>query len=297
MYDKYFGFKDLPFRTIPEPRYFYSTPSCQNAYTRLRLAIRARSGFIVLTGETGIGKSTLLKVFMGRAEPDVHAAFIFNPNLTVTELLRFVLKDFGITVSTDDKFVLMDKLHAYLIKQFENDHFVILLIDEAQTASDRLLEELRLLSNFETDTAKLIQIVLIGQPDLARRLDRPELRQLKQRITVRLSLDPLRRDEIPKYIDFRLRMAGCDDNGMFDRKALRRIFRYSSGVPRLINNICDNALLLAFTLSESKISSEMIDHAAHDLQLSAPSHLFGGGPFTAYRGWSGGVSFKPKSSV
>ena len=297
MYDTYFGFKDLPFRITPEPRYFYSTPSCQNAYTRLRLAIRARSGFIVLTGETGIGKSTLLKVFMGRAEPDVHAAFIFNPNLTITELLRFVLKDFGMTVSTDDKFVLMDKLHAYLINQFENDHFVVLLIDEAQTASDRLLEELRLLSNFETDTAKLIQIVLIGQPDLARTLDRPELRQLKQRITVRLSLDPLKRDEIPKYIDLRLRMAGCDDKGIFDRKALRRIFRYSSGVPRLINNICDNALLRAFTLSKSNVSSEMIDHVARDLQLSARSHLFGAAPFMAHRSWSGGVSFKPKSYV
>jgi len=297
MYDKYFGFKDLPFRIIPEPRYFYSTPSYQNAYTRLRLAIRARSGFIVLTGEAGIGKSTLLKVFMGRAEADVHAAFIFNPNLTISELLRFVLKDFGIAVSTDDKFILMDKLHAYLIQQFENDHFATLLIDEAQTASDRLLEELRLLSNFETDTAKLIQIVLIGQPDLVRTLDRPELRQLKQRITVRLSLAPLRLDEIPKYIDFRLKMAGCDDKGMFDRKAVHRIFRYSRGVPRLINNICDNALLLAFTVSESKVSSAMIDQVARDLQLTAPAHLFGVAPFIAYRSWLGGVNFKPKSSV
>jgi general secretion pathway protein A len=287
MYDKYFGFKDLPFRIIPEPRYFYSTPSYQNAYTRLRLAIRARSGFIVLTGDAGIGKSTLVKLFMARAEADVHAAFIFNPDLTISELLRFALKDFGITASTDDKFILMDKLHAYLIKQFERDHFVVLLIDEAQTASDRLLEELRLLSNFETDTAKLIQIVLIGQPNLARTLERPELRQLKQRITVRLSLDPLRRDEISKYINLRLRTAGNEDKGVFDPRAIRSIFRYSRGVPRLINSICDHALLLAFTTSESKVSADMVDHVARDLRLVGSPHLFGTASFMAYRNWSG----------
>ena len=297
MYDKYFGFEDLPFRTVPEPRYFYSTLSYQNAYTRVRLAIRARSGFIVLTGEAGIGKTTLLKVFTSRVESDVHAAFIFNPNLSVTELLRLTLKDFGIALSTDDKFILMEKLHDYLIQQFENNHLVILLIDEAQTASDRLLEELRLLSNFETDTAKLVQIVLIGQPALVRTLDRPELRQLKQRITVRLSLDPLKRDEIPHYIDFRLKTAGYAGEGLFDWKAVHRIFRYSKGVPRLINKICDNALLLAFTASESKVSVEMIDQAARDLQLMGPFRILAAAPFLAYRSWSGLANIRQKSSV
>jgi general secretion pathway protein A len=297
MYDKYFGFDDLPFRVVPEPRYFYSTLSYQNAYTKLRLAIRARTGFIVLTGEAGIGKTTLLKVFMSRAESDVHAAFIFNPNLTVTELLRFALQDFGIALSTDDKFLLMEKLHDYLVQQFENNHFVILLIDEAQIASDRLLEELRLLSNFETDTAKLIQIVLIGQPALVRTLDRPELRQLKQRITVRLSLDPLKCDEIPRYIDFRLKRAGYDGKGMFDGKAVRRIFRYSRGVPRLINNICTGALLSASTASESAVSVQMIDRVARDLQLTGPSRILGAAPFLAYRSWSRVANIKQKSPV
>jgi general secretion pathway protein A len=283
MYDKYFGFQDLPFRVVPEPRYFYSTLSYQSAYTRLRLAIRARSGFIVLTGETGIGKTTLLKIFMSHAESDVQTAFIPNPDLSIPELLRFVLKDFGMAVLTEDKLILMEKLQEYLIRQFEDNHFVVLLIDEAQTASDRLLEELRLLSNFETDTAKLIQIVLIGQPDLVRTIDRPELRQLKQRITVRLSLDPLKRDEIPPYIDFRLKRAGYDGKAMFDGKAVRRISRYSGGVPRVINKICAGALSLASTASESKVSVEMIDRAARDLQLTRSSRIFGAAPFLAHR--------------
>jgi general secretion pathway protein A len=297
MYSEYFGFRDLPFRITPEPHYFYSTPSYQKAYSRLRLAIRARSGFILLTGQAGVGKSTLLKILMGRAEPDIHAAFIFNPNLGITELLRFILKDFGIAVATDDKFVLMEQLQAYLLRQFENNHFVTLLIDEAQTASDRLLEELRLLSNFETDTAKLLQIVLIGQPDLVETLDRSELRQLKQRITVRLSLDPLKRDEVQHYINFRLRRAGYAEKSMFDRRVARRVFRYSRGVPRLINNICDGALVLAFTEAASKVTVEMVDHVARDLQLAGFLDKIVSAPFSAYRSWFGLGGFKQRSSV
>jgi general secretion pathway protein A len=297
MYAEYFGFRDLPFRVTPEPHYFYSTPSYQRAYSRLRLAIRARSGFIVLTGQAGVGKSTLLRILLGRAEPDIHAAFVFNPNLSITELLRFVLRDYGIALATDDKFILMEQLQAYLLQQFQNNHFVTLLIDEAQTASDRLLEELRLLSNFETDTAKLLQIVLIGQPELVDTLDRPELRQLKQRITVRLSVDPLKRDEIQHYIDFRLGRAGYTEKSMFNRRVARRIFRYSGGNPRLINNICDGALLLAFTKTAPRVTVEMIDHVARDLQLAGLLDKFVSAPFLSCRSWFGIGGFKPRSSV
>jgi general secretion pathway protein A len=296
MYAEYFGFRDIPFRLTPEPHYFYSTPSYQRAYARLRLAIRARSGFIVLTGQAGVGKSTLLRILMSRAESDIHAAFIFNPNLSISELLRFILKDFGISVATDDKFVLMERLQTYLLRQFQDNHFVTLLVDEAQTANGRLLEELRLLSNFETDTAKLLQIVLIGQPDLVETLDRSELRQLKQRITVRLSLDPLKRDEVQHYIDFRLRRAGYSERGLFDRRVARRIFRYSRGVPRLINNICDGALMLAFTETASKVTVKMVDHVARDLQLAGVLDKLVSAPFLTYRSWFGLGGFKQRSA-
>jgi general secretion pathway protein A len=270
MYQHYFGFSDLPFRVTPEPAFFYSNAVYQEALATLRYGIEARKGFIVITGEVGTGKTTLLKILMRRAEPIIHTAFVFHPRQTFTELLRFIVKDLGLPASANDKSVLLEQLNRYLINQLKRGHIVALLFDEAQQLSDDSLEELRLLSNFETDTEKLVQIVLMGQPELEQRLDRPELRQLKQRVALRCRLAPLGGHEIQQYIEFRLKTVGYDAKELFDRKALDKIARHSRGIPRLINVICDNALLNAYATGKKTISPEIIEEVATDLQLNVP---------------------------
>jgi type II secretory pathway predicted ATPase ExeA len=180
---------DLPFNVTPNPRFSYDNPVYREALATLRYGIEARKGFILVTGEVGTGKTTLLKAVMRSVESTVHTAFVFNPKLNFNQLVRSILTDLGITESSRNRFTLMAKLNDYLIEQFKKDHIVALLIDEAQDLSDELLEEIRLLSNLETDSNRLIQIVLMGQPELEQRLDQPQLRQLKQRI-LRCRLTP-----------------------------------------------------------------------------------------------------------
>ncbi|HEU4344556.1 MAG TPA: AAA family ATPase [Candidatus Binatia bacterium] len=273
MYEKHFGFLDLPFRVTPEPVYFYTNPNYREALATLYYGIEARKGFIVITGEVGTGKTTLLKIFMGTAEPLIHTAFVYNPTLSFTELLRFILDELAIPHSTDDKSDLMEQLNGYLLDQLKKGQFVALLLDEAQSLTDGLLEELRLLSNFETYKAKLIQIVLMGQPELEQRLEQPNLRQLKQRIALRCRLAPLKNEEVRHYIGHRLATAGYKGTDLFERKAIERITFYSSGIPRLINVICDSALLIAYGGSKHKVSAEMIEEVARDLKLVAAPQI------------------------
>ena len=273
MYKNYFGFGDLPFRVTPEPHFFYSSPVYREALATLRYGIEARKGFIVITGEVGTGKTTLLKLLMRSADSVIHTAFVFNPKLDFTGLLRFILNDFGIHPLSNDKYILMEQLNDYLIQQLQMGHIVALLIDEAQQLSDGVLEELRLLSNFETEKEKLIQIVLMGQPELEQRLNRPELRQLKQRVALHCRLAPLESPEIRQYIDLRLSTVGYDGNALFEAKVIERIAFYSKGIPRLINVICDNALLIAYGASKRKVSDEIIEEVASDLQLTVPPEI------------------------
>ena len=270
MYQDYFGFSTLPFSITPDPRFFYDdNPSCREAFAALRYGIEARKGFVVITGEAGTGKTTLLKAFVESAEITVHTAFVINPKLTVSELLRFVLNDLGIGASTHDRGALTLQLNDYLLEQFKKGHVVALLIDEAQQMSNELHEELRLLSNLETQNDKLIQIVLVGQPELEERLDQPELRQLKQRIALRCRLAPLNDQAVHHYIEARLKTAGFRDKDLFDSGAVEKIALYSGGIPRLINVICDNALLSCYALSKKKVSAEIIEEVACDLRLVA----------------------------
>src|SRR5262245_53448836 len=270
MYEKHFGFDDLPFRLTPQPHFFYSNPIYREALATLRYGIEARKGFIVITDEVGTGKTTLLKILM-RSTDSVITAFVFNPKVDFTGLLRFILKDLGIPpAAAHDKYALMEQLNDFLIQKFQNSQIVALLLDEAQQLSDGVLEELRLLSNLETENDKLIQIVLMGQPELEQRLNQRELRQLKQRVALHCRLAPLKSFEIRCYIDLRLKTVGYEGNELFETKAIERITFYSRGIPRLINLICDNALLVAYGASKHKVSAEIIEEVASDLELSAP---------------------------
>jgi type II secretory pathway predicted ATPase ExeA len=268
MYKHYFGLRTLPFSITPDPRFFYDNPSYREAFASLRYGVERRKGFIVITGEAGTGKTTLVKAFRQSAEVKIHTVFIINPKLSSTELLRFILNDFGIAPSTQDRGTLILQLNEYLFEQFKKGKIVTLLVDEAQHLSNDLLEELRLLSNLETNEDKLIQIVLVGQPELEERLDQPELRQLKQRVTLRCRLAPLKDQEVDCYIQARLRTAGFEREALFDPKAIEKIALYAKGIPRLINVICDNALLTCYALSRQTVSAEIIEEVARDLQLT-----------------------------
>ncbi|MPZ76543.1 MAG: AAA family ATPase [Deltaproteobacteria bacterium] len=274
MYENYFGLVDLPFRATTELHYLYRSPSHRTAFANLQEGVNARKGLLVVIGEIGTGKTTLLTAFMqSRADSDLQTALVVNPSFTFTELLRFILEDLGIPPSSDDKTVLLEQIADYASQKARNGHNVALFIDEAQTLKNDVLDELRLLSESQTGDDKLIQIVLLGQPELDQKLDQPELRQLKQQVKVHTELAPLSHDEVRYYIDFRLARAGYHGKPLFESKAIEKITFYSSGIPRLVNIICDNALLNAYALSKHKVSAEIIDEVADDLQLGTLPEL------------------------
>ena len=267
IYNSHFGFAELPFNVTPDPRFSYVNARYQEAFATLRYGIQGRKGFIVITGEVGTGKTTLLRKAMQTFDSNVHAAFIFNTHLTVIELLRIISSELGLPASAKDKLTLMDQLNDYLIKQLRKGHIVAVLVDEAQELSNEMLEELRLLSNLETDRDKLVQIVLMGQPELERKLEQSGLRQLKQRVALRCRLYPLESQEVGAYIAARLNTVGYKHKKLFSPEAVEKIAIYSRGIPRLINVICDNALLNAFGASSIKVTAAIIDEVARDLRL------------------------------
>ena len=269
MYNRYFGFLESPFSITPDPRFFYANPVYLEAYANLHYGIEAKKGFIAITGEVGTGKTTLLRKLMRNLESTIHSVFIFNTDLTFNELLRVILHDLGLSAEGRDRLVLVDELNVYLLEQLKKGHIVCLLIDEAQNLTNESLEGLRLLSNLETDQEKLLQIVLMGQPELQAKLTQPNLRQLKQRIAVQCEILPLKREEVGSYISFRLRAAGYESKDLFHSEAVQKIALYSQGIPRLINIICDNALLIAFAASKKTISVDMIREVARDLRLGS----------------------------
>jgi general secretion pathway protein A len=269
MYDQYFGFQESPFSVTPDPHFFYNNPVYLEAYASLRYGIAARKGFIAITGEVGTGKTTLLRKLMHDLDITVHFASIFNTLLTFNDLLWAALRDLGVPTTRQDRVAMVDDLNAYLIEQCNKNHIVCLLIDEAQNLSDESLEGLRLLSNLETNKQKLLQIVLIGQPELNAKLAKPTLRQLKQRIAIQHKIVPLNQEDVGSYINFRLGVANCHRKDLFEAEAIQKIALYSKGIPRLINILCDNALLMAFAASQKTVSAHMIREAADDLTLGS----------------------------
>jgi len=267
MYQKHFGLEDLPFSVTPDPRFIYNSAIYDEVLGKLRYGIEAKKGFIVLSGEAGTGKTTLLRRLMRSFSDSVAYAYIFNPRLKFTSLLRAILKDLGIPARAADKESMLEQVNEYLLKQHMHGRIVALIFDEAQGLSDEVLEELRLLGNLETDSEKLIQIILVGQPELEFRLDRAKLAQLKQRIAHRLVLHPLAPDEVGPYIAARLEQAGYKGGELFNVNAVTLIAGCSGGIPRIINSLCDNALMRACKAGIRTVTPEMIDEAAKELRV------------------------------
>lgn len=268
MYEHYYGLKGHPFGTNPDPRYLFLTRDAQEALACLTYGIQARKGFIVLTGEVGTGKTTLLnKLLYWLRGRRAATAFIFNSSLTSSEFLDFMLADFAIPCNSTMKSQILIHLNRWLLERYRASEPVVLIVDEAQNLTPEVLEEIRLLTNLETSAEKLIQIVLSGQPELEEKLRLPQLRQLRQRVNLWARLSPLGVDEVRGYVAERLRIAGGDGREIFSPEALERVHVCSNGIPRLINLLCEHSLISAFADQEPLVTSDRVAQTAVDLQL------------------------------
>ena len=253
MYTTFFGLKEKPFKLVPDPTFLYLGPSHEDALAHLQYAISQGEGFMVITGEVGTGKTTLCRVFLEELSENTRAAFIFNPKLDAIQLLQSINSEFGLSAEADTLRQLMDDLNAFLLENKSLGRNAVLLIDEAQNLSADVLEQIRLLSNLETTREKLLQIILVGQPELRTLLESHDLRQLSQRISLRYNLSPLTRAQTGAYIEHRLGVAAKKPFMPFSSGAVDVIYRHASGIPRLINIACDRAFLKAFNLEKKQI--------------------------------------------
>ncbi len=269
MYLDHYKLKELPFSVTPDPKFLYPTVQHRTALNHLLFGIRQRKGFVLLTGEVGAGKTTLCRKLLNYLGEDYHTALILNPMLTATQMLRSIVAEFGIDASCRDRLACIGRLNRFLLKVNDAGRDAVLIIDEAQDMSRELLETVRLLSNLETDSRKLLQIVLIGQPELRRKINSPALRQLAQRITVRYHLVPMSRSETARYLHHRLDVAGGAGEVRFDKEAIDEIYNYSGGTPRLINAISDRTLLAGFLKGAEKIDEEIVRLAIGDMKEAA----------------------------
>jgi general secretion pathway protein A len=267
MYCEYYDFREKPFTITPNPRFIFLSKNHQEAFAHLLYGIDNHVGFIELTGEVGTGKTTVLRTLLGDLdESSYRTALIFNPCLSAIELLRSINHEYGIPGEGLSNAELLQELNRFLLRENAAGHTIVLVIDEAQNLDSEVLEQIRLISNLETENDKLIQIVLAGQPELGRLLERPELRQLAQRITVRYHLLPMDFEDLSDYIHHRMTVAGCGRAVYFTPAALKRIFRYSGGIPRLINIVCDRALLIGYVEEHREISSCLIKSAISEIR-------------------------------
>jgi len=267
MYTEYYGLVRLPFEMTPDPSFLYLGEAHREGLATLVYAVNSGKGFVMLTGEVGTGKTTLLHALLGQLDSKTNSAFIFNPRLDPMGFFRMLFEELGVGPARDTKAEYLLALNQFLIDKLAANERVLLIVDEAQNLSSEMLEEIRLLSNLETPKSKLIQIMLVGQPELQDLVDQPELRQLRQRIALRHHLRPFDEVELVEYVDERLAKAGYTGRGIFKKKAFRELYRLTEGTPRLINNICDGALLLGYARQETSLGPEAIREVARDLAL------------------------------
>ncbi len=266
MYERYYNIKEKPFNVTSDPGFLFLSRKHKEALSHLIYGIEERKGFLEITGEIGTGKTTLCRALLNKLDGNTRTAFILNPDLSQLQLLMMIMEDFGLQVENKSKMHIFNQLNKFLLDQLSCGNNVVLIIDEAQNLKPSLLEQIRLLSNLETEKEKLFQIVLVGQPELRKRLNSPQLRQLRQRIGVRYHILPLDRDEVKKYIEHRLAIAGSKGNIVFEKRAIDLIYGYSNGIPRLINILCDKALLLGFVLEVKGITPDIIMKSIKEIE-------------------------------
>lgn len=266
MYHAFYGFRESPFNITPDPRFLFFSRRHREAYDHLLFGIRERKGFIQLTGEVGAGKTTLCRALLEDLGPRCRTALLLNPSLSRIQLLRSILIELGLTYRGNDRMRCLEELNQFLLQELAADRDVVLIVDEAQDLTFELLEQIRLLSNLETDQRKLLQIVLLGQNELRDKLAKRNLRQLRQRITVRYHLGALTWRETAAYVRHRLHVAGATDPDIFSPLAIARLHLYAQGVPRLINAACDKALLLGWVQNRKKLGLWQVERAIRELE-------------------------------
>jgi len=268
MYKEFFGLRANPFNVNPDPRYLFLTRHTEEALACLTYGIQSRKGFVLLTGEVGTGKTTLINKLLERLRlQQVATAFIFNSRLNVPQFLDYMMADFGIPSESKLKSQILLRLYNWLLDRYRAGETAVLIVDEAQNLSDEVLEEIRMLTNLETFTEKLLQIVLVGQPELEQKLKQPQLRQLRQRLTLRAKTHPLTLEETKAYVQQRLRIAGSNGQLIFEPEALTAIHRYASGIPRVINLLCEHCLVSSFVDQQKVIGPAVVDAVARDFDL------------------------------
>jgi general secretion pathway protein A len=268
MYKEFFGLRANPFNVNPDPRYLFLTRHTEEALACLTYGIQSRKGFVLLTGEVGTGKTTLInKLLEWLRVQQVPTAFVFNSRLNVSQFLDYMMADFGIPSDSRSKSQILLRLYNWLLDRYRAGETAVLIVDEAQGLSDELLEEIRMMTNLETFTEKLLQIVLVGQPELEQKLKQPNLRQLRQRLTLRAKTYPLTAEETKSYVAQRLRIAGWNGQPIFDSESLLAIHQYSCGIPRVVNLVCEHCLVSAFVDQQRMVTASVVEVVARDFDL------------------------------